>query len=78
VGWDDELEGLVSQVLDVYGQEHITEALLRALSHVPLSPLSQDILALVPLERRYDAFGIDDAALATLLKTELRNLLRPH
>jgi hypothetical protein len=78
VGWDDELDDLVSQVLDVYGQEHVTEALLRALRHVPRTPLSQDILDVVLVERRCDAFVIDDAALAGLLKIELRNRLRPH
>jgi hypothetical protein len=78
VGWDDELEELVSQVLDVFGQDHVTQALLRAVRHVPRKPLSHDMIDLVPAGRRHDAFVIDDAALACLLKTELRNLLRPH
>jgi hypothetical protein len=75
MGWDDELEYLVSQVLDVFGQERVTEALLRAVRHLPRLPLSQDMLDFVPMERRHDAFVIDDAALAWRLKTELRNLL---
>jgi hypothetical protein len=76
--WDTELEAMAGAVREIFGGEAVAEAYVRAITAAPPSERAAEVARGSGMV--IDAYTkiVDDGAIRSALREELRRLLTPH
>jgi len=76
--WDAELEAMAGAVREIFGGEAVAEAYVRAITAAPPSERAATVARVCGVAIDPHTKVVDDSAIRSALRHELRRLLTPH
>jgi hypothetical protein len=76
--WDAELEEMAGAVREIFGGEAVADAYVRAITAAPPSERATRVARVFGLAIDAHTKVVDDGAIQSALRQELRRLLTPH
>jgi hypothetical protein len=76
--WDTELEAMAGAVREIFGGEAVAEAYVRAITAAPASERAAEVARVSGVAIDAHTKIVDDGAIRSALRDELRRLLTRH